>query len=121
MKESIAKITCFSSCLASTIKYEYEYDASSTSMIFPFQHTQVSQSTSITTPPISKTQTVSKKSFLNHCIIRVGSRSNCVHVTRQTVNTAKHHTRFNDLMSFKAKHGHCDVSQNGEDASLGRW
>ena len=61
-------------------------------MIFPFQQTQVSQST-ITTPPISKTQTVSKKSFLHHCIIHVGSRSNCVHVTRQTVNTAKHHTR----------------------------
>ena len=29
--------------------------------------------------------------------------------------------RFNDLMSFKAKYGHCDVSQRGEDASLGRW
>ena len=29
--------------------------------------------------------------------------------------------RFNDLMAFKAKYGHCDVSQLGEDASLGRW
>ena len=29
--------------------------------------------------------------------------------------------RFNDLMSFKAKYGHCDASQCGEDASLGRW
>ena len=24
-------------------------------------------------------------------------------------------------MAFKAKYGHCDVSQLGEDASLGRW
>jgi hypothetical protein len=24
-------------------------------------------------------------------------------------------------MSFKAKYGHCDVSQPGENASLGRW
>jgi hypothetical protein len=29
--------------------------------------------------------------------------------------------RFNDLMSFKAKYGHCDVSYTGEHASLGRW
>jgi hypothetical protein len=28
---------------------------------------------------------------------------------------------FNDLMAFKAKHGHCKVSHHGEDASLGRW
>ena len=28
---------------------------------------------------------------------------------------------FNDLMSFKGKYGHCNVSQNGEDASLGKW
>jgi hypothetical protein len=28
---------------------------------------------------------------------------------------------FNDLMAFKAKYGHCNVSQNGEDASLGQW
>ena len=28
---------------------------------------------------------------------------------------------FNDLMAFKAKYGHCNVSQYGEDASLGRW
>jgi hypothetical protein len=28
---------------------------------------------------------------------------------------------FNDLMSFKAKYGHCKVSQRGEDASLGQW
>jgi hypothetical protein len=28
---------------------------------------------------------------------------------------------FNDLMAFKAKYGHCDVSCNGEDASLGKW
>jgi hypothetical protein len=25
--------------------------------------------------------------------------------------------RLNDLMAFKAKDGHCDVSQHGEDAS----
>jgi hypothetical protein len=29
--------------------------------------------------------------------------------------------RFNDLMAFKAKYGHCNVSCIGEDASLGRW
>jgi hypothetical protein len=29
--------------------------------------------------------------------------------------------RFNDLMAFKAKYGHCDVSQVGEDPSLGHW
>ena len=29
--------------------------------------------------------------------------------------------RFNELMAFKAKYGHCDVSQRGEDASLGKW
>jgi hypothetical protein len=29
--------------------------------------------------------------------------------------------RFNDLMAFKAKYGHCNVSTCGEDASLGRW
>ena len=29
--------------------------------------------------------------------------------------------RFNDLMSFKAKYGHCDASQTGENASLGKW
>jgi hypothetical protein len=29
--------------------------------------------------------------------------------------------RFNDLMAFKAKYGHCDVSKRGEDASLGQW
>jgi hypothetical protein len=29
---------------------------------------------------------------------------------------------FNDLMSFKAKYGHCNVSQHGEDPSLvGSW
>jgi thiamine pyrophosphokinase len=28
---------------------------------------------------------------------------------------------FNDLVSFKSKHGHCDVSHRGEDASLGQW
>jgi hypothetical protein len=28
---------------------------------------------------------------------------------------------FNNLMAFKAKYGHCDVSQRGEDASLGMW
>ena len=28
---------------------------------------------------------------------------------------------FNDLMAFKAKYGHCKVSQRGEDASLGQW
>jgi hypothetical protein len=29
--------------------------------------------------------------------------------------------RFVDLMAFKAKYGHCDVSRRGEDASLGQW
>jgi hypothetical protein len=29
--------------------------------------------------------------------------------------------RFNNLMAFKAKYGHCDASQTGENASLGRW
>ena len=29
--------------------------------------------------------------------------------------------RFIDLMAFKAKYGHCDVSQVGEDPSLGKW
>ena len=29
--------------------------------------------------------------------------------------------RFNDLMSFKSKCGHCNVPQHGEDASLGQW
>ena len=29
--------------------------------------------------------------------------------------------RFNDLMAFKAKYGHCNVSFTGENASLGRW
>ena len=28
---------------------------------------------------------------------------------------------FNELMAFKDKYGHCDVSQCGEDASLGQW
>jgi hypothetical protein len=28
---------------------------------------------------------------------------------------------FNDLMAFKAKYGHCNVSQRGENASLGTW
>jgi hypothetical protein len=29
--------------------------------------------------------------------------------------------RFIDLMAFKAKYDHCDVSRLGEDASLGKW
>jgi len=29
--------------------------------------------------------------------------------------------RFNELMTFKAKYGHCDISQRGDDASLGQW
>jgi hypothetical protein len=29
--------------------------------------------------------------------------------------------RLNDLMAFKAKYGHCDVSARGEDSSLGQW
>ena len=29
--------------------------------------------------------------------------------------------RFNDLMAFKAKYGHCDASRTGENASLERW
>jgi hypothetical protein len=28
---------------------------------------------------------------------------------------------FNDLMAFKATYGHCNVSQYGKDASLGKW
>ena len=31
------------------------------------------------------------------------------------------HNRFNDLMAFKAKYGHCHVPRTGENASLGRW
>ena len=29
--------------------------------------------------------------------------------------------RFNDLMAFKAKNGHCNVSTLGDDAFLGKW
>ena len=29
--------------------------------------------------------------------------------------------RFNDLMAFTTKYGHCNVSHTGEDASLGQW
>jgi len=29
--------------------------------------------------------------------------------------------RFNDLMAFKAKYGHCDVSQTGGFIYLGQW
>ena len=29
--------------------------------------------------------------------------------------------RLNDLMSFKAKHGHCDVPHTDEYVSLARW
>jgi hypothetical protein len=29
--------------------------------------------------------------------------------------------RFNDLLAFKAKYGHCDVPLTGENTSLGRW
>jgi hypothetical protein len=29
--------------------------------------------------------------------------------------------RFNDLMAFKAKYGHCDVPRTGDYISLGRW
>jgi hypothetical protein len=29
--------------------------------------------------------------------------------------------RFNDLMAFKAKYGHCHVPRTGENASLGQW
>jgi hypothetical protein len=29
--------------------------------------------------------------------------------------------RFNDLMYFKVKYGHCDFSQIGEYVSLGKW
>ena len=28
---------------------------------------------------------------------------------------------YDDLMSFKAKYGHCDVSQNGDYIFLGKW
>jgi hypothetical protein len=34
---------------------------------------------------------------------------------------SKFENRFNDLMAFKAKYGHCDVPRNGENVSLGRW
>ena len=33
----------------------------------------------------------------------------------------KFYKRFNDLMSFKAKYGHCDVFLNGDYISLGQW
>ena len=33
----------------------------------------------------------------------------------------KFDNRFNDLMAFKAKYGHCDVPQRGENASIGKW
>jgi hypothetical protein len=33
----------------------------------------------------------------------------------------KFHDRFNDLMSFKAKYGHCDVTRTGDYISLGKW
>jgi hypothetical protein len=29
--------------------------------------------------------------------------------------------RFDDLMAFKVKYGHCNVSKRGENASLGHW
>ena len=29
--------------------------------------------------------------------------------------------RFNDLIAFKAKYGHCKVPCNGDYASLGKW
>jgi hypothetical protein len=29
--------------------------------------------------------------------------------------------RFNDLMAFKAKNDHCNVSKRGENVSLGKW
>ena len=29
--------------------------------------------------------------------------------------------RFNDLMAFKTKYGHCDISRTGENATLGQW
>ena len=28
---------------------------------------------------------------------------------------------YDDLMSFKAKYGHCDVTRTGENTSLGSW
>ena len=31
------------------------------------------------------------------------------------------HNRFNDLMAFKAKYGHCDVPFTGDYISLGHW
>jgi hypothetical protein len=43
----------------------------------------------------------------------------CLQKKREPMKTFDE--RFNDLMSFKAKYGHCDVSERGEDASLGRW
>jgi hypothetical protein len=30
-------------------------------------------------------------------------------------------TRINDLEAFIARNGHCNVSQRGEDSSLGTW
>ena len=40
---------------------------------------------------------------------------------REIMSTKSFNECFNDLMTFKAKYGHCDVSQHGEDASLGHW
>jgi hypothetical protein len=40
---------------------------------------------------------------------------------RELTSNKTFDNRFNDLMAFKAKYGHCNVSQLGEDASLGNW
>ena len=40
---------------------------------------------------------------------------------RRAPQQSFHDDRFNDLMAFKAKYGHCDVSTRGEDPSLGQW
>ena len=40
---------------------------------------------------------------------------------RQTAPKQSFENRLNDLMAFKAKNGHCDVSSIGENASLGQW
>jgi hypothetical protein len=40
---------------------------------------------------------------------------------KRTAPTNSFDYRFNYLMAFKAKYGHCNVSQHGKDASLGKW
>ena len=50
-------------------------------------------------------------------------RAWCVHTTciRRQAPIQSFDDRFNELVSFKAKYDHCNVSTLGEDASLGKW